>query len=252
MEPVRNRRNKIVVDAARLHRSRTRREHGLTLLEGPNLLEEAVRSGVSISTVFALETDAQSREVASNHDLRLTLVDAGALSALAGTETPRGPVVVIAIAQGALHTDRDVVVAWGVSDPGNVGTLVRTAAAFGWDYAYGPGSADPWSPKALRAGAGGQFQTSIARLDDLESLDGWHVMAAVADDGKSPRRPTGTNVAVLIGEEASGLPPEALSRADSLVTIRTPGPTESLNASAAAAILVYEMSKATEHRTEQV
>lgn len=242
MEPVRSRRNKIVADAARLHRARTRRERGLTLLEGPNLLDEAVRNGALISTVFALETDTQSHEVASTHDLRLTLVDEGALSVLAGTETPRGPVTVVSIPEGILRADRDVLVGWGVSDPGNVGTLVRTAAAFGWDYAYGPESADPWSPKALRAGAGGQFQSSIARLDDLSSLAGWHVMAAVADDGKPPRRPHGVNVAVLIGEEASGLPPEALSRADSLVTIVTPGPTESLNAAAAGAILVYEMS----------
>lgn len=252
MAPVRNRRNKIVVDAARLHRSRARRERGQTLIEGPHLLEEAVRAGASIDTVFAFEEDTDSRKMAEAHGLRLTVVDAGALSLLAGTETPRGPLAVVSISESDLRPERDLLVGWGLTDPGNVGTLIRTAAAFGWGYGYGPGSADPWSPKALRSGTGGQFQTTITRIRNLEALDDWHLVAAVVEGGSPVRRPTTGRVAVLIGEEATGLPVEVVERAELHVTIPTPGPTESLNAASAGAILVYEMSKPARHAIGEV
>lgn len=252
MEPVRNRRNKIVVNAARLHRPRVRRQRGQTLIEGPNLLEEAVKSGASIDTVFALADDDRAREVTELHGLRLTIVDEGALEMLSGTETPRGPVSLIEIPEYRLEPDRDLLVAYGLSDPGNVGTTVRTAAAFGWLYAHTPGSADPWSPKALRAGAGGQFQTQVVPIDGIGDLSDWHTVATVVQGGGHLARPTSGPVAVVVGEEASGLSPEVVEGADSRVTIPMVGPADSLNVASAVAIVVYEFSKGIEHDETRV
>lgn len=243
MEPVRTHRNEIVVAAARLHRGRVRREENRTLLEGPSLLEDALEAGCRAVRVFALPDDRRARDMADTHGLDLVRVDDRALRRVAGTETPRGPVAVIEIPRERLDVERDVLVSWGVSDPGNVGTLIRTAAAFGWSFAYVEGSADPWSPKTLRAGAGGQFQTAVKAIGGLSELDAWSTVATVVDGGDDPATVTEPRVAVLIGEEASGLPADVVADCSTRVTISTPGATESLNAAVAAGILVHELSK---------
>lgn len=244
MEPVRTHRNKIVVDAARLHRARTRRELSRTLIEGPHLLSDAVAAGVAVDTVFALPEDEQTIELASRRRLRLISVDRRALTRLAGTESPRGPVAVIEIPEPVLDDDKNLLVGWGLADPGNVGTLVRTAAAFGWGYADVAGSADPWSPKALRAGAGGQMQTPVSRIGEIGELSlAWTTVAAVIRGGVDASQVRERPLALLIGGEAPGLPEAIVAAADIGVSIATPGPTQSLNAAAAAAILVNELSK---------
>jgi RNA methyltransferase, TrmH family len=121
--------------------------------------------------------------------------------------------------------------------------MIRTAAAFGWGYAYMGGSADPWGPKTIRAGAGGQFQTSVARIGSLAELSEWTTVASVVREGGPLSDITSRPVALLIGEEAQGLPPQVIGSADHRITISTTGPTESLNAAVAAGIAVYELSR---------
>lgn len=248
MEPVRNHRNKIVVEAARLHRARRRREQNRTLLEGPALIEDAVSAGCRVHRMFAVPDDNRAFEVADSHDIELVPVDVRALQRVGGTETPRGPIAVIEIPPETLDHGRDLLVSWGVSDPGNAGTLIRTAAAYGWSYAYVEGSADPWSPKTLRAGAGGQFQTAIKAIEGLSDLDGWLTVATVVAGGDDPGMIAADRLAVLVGEEASGLPEDVVAACETAVTIGTPGPTESLNAAVAAGIVVHELSKRSRDR----
>jgi TrmH family RNA methyltransferase len=235
MEPVRTHRAKTVVDAARLHRARDRSERGLTLVEGPDLLRDVTSAGAVVREVFALEGTVADA----------TPVDHRALERLAGTKTPRGPVAVVEIPVEWLDRTRNLVVSVGVSDPGNVGTIIRTAAAFGWGFAYMEGSADPWSPKTIRAGAGGQFQTPVAHIGSLADIREWPTVAAVVREGEPPASVTKRPVALLIGEEAHGLPDWLVEGADFRLTIPTPGPTESLNAAVAAAIAIYELTGAT-------
>jgi TrmH family RNA methyltransferase len=170
-------------------------------------------------------------------------VDETAMRRLAGTETPRGPVAVVDIPDDRLEPRRDLLVSWGVSDPGNVGSLVRIASAFAWGYAYTEGSADPWSPKALRAGAGGQFHVPVARIGGMDELVSFTTVATVVRGGKPPRRPGEGPVAVLVGEEASGLPATVMGVADIRVSIPMPGSAESLNAAVAAGIMVHQLTK---------
>ncbi len=245
MEPVRNHRNKIVVAAARLHRARFRDELHQTLIEGPHLIGEALASGADIETVFALEDDQTSRGLAKAHGLRFTLVDERALDRLAGTKTPRGPVAVVNIPTSELASSRSVLVSVGISDPGNTGALIRTAAGFGWSFAHVEGSADPWSPKSLRAGAGGQFQTSVVEIVDMADLRAFTTLATVVDGGIPPDQVAAERVALLIGAEASGLGSDVIADADIRVTIPIADGTESLNAGVAAGIIVYELSKRT-------
>lgn len=239
MEPVRTHRAKSVVEAARLHRARNRRETGLTLVEGSDLLFDVARTGARIVEIFSVEAPVNPLPGATSP----TLVDERALQRLSGTKHPRGPVAVVEIPEDRLDPARNVLVSAGVSDPGNVGTMIRTAAAYGWGFAYLSGTADPWSPKTIRAGAGGQFQTPVKQIASLGELDIWTTVAAVVRGGGSVEDITGRPVALLIGEEAHGLADEVVSACEHSFTIDTPGPTESLNAAVAAAIAVHELSK---------
>lgn len=238
-------RNGQVIEAARLHRPRHRRATGHTLIEGPGLLEEALAGGITPIQVFALENDSTTSELMRDSDPDVTMVDEAALRRLAGTKTPRGPVAVIEIPPPANWTSENLLVSWGVSDPGNVGTLIRVAAAFDWGFAHFEGSADPWSPKTLRAGAGAHFRVAIAPVRSLSELSdaGFQTVASVVSGGEAPSSFGGSaRLALLIGEEAAGLPPPIVEAADRSVTIPMPGGFESLNAAVAAGVLVYALS----------
>lgn len=203
-------------------------------MEGPDLLDDVSAAGAEVVDVFALEQPAHREAI---------IVDRRALARLAGTKSPRGPVAVVRIPAERVESGRNLLVSVGVSDPGNVGTMIRTAASFGWGYAYMEGSADPWAPKTIRSGAGGQFQTPVSVLDSLDELADWVVVASVLGEGDPPEAVTERPVALLMGEEAHGLPQSIVEAASYRMTIPTPGPTESLNVAVAAGIAIYLLSK---------
>lgn len=205
----------------------------MTLVEGPHLIADVEASGAVIRKRFGTDPTAPG----------VTPVDQKALKRLAGTESPRGPVAVVEIPIEWLDRSRNLLVSVGVSDPGNVGTMIRTAAAFGWGFAYTGETADPWSPKTIRAGAAGQFQTPVSAIGTVGELSGWSTVATVVTGGGSPRDVQGRPVALLIGEEAHGLPEQIIAAAAHRITIPTPGPTESLNAAIAAGIIIHELAK---------
>ena len=241
MEPGLSHRNPRVAEAARLHRVEERRSRRLTLLEGPHLLEEAVRAGAPLVEIFALADDAASARQAQAAEVELVVVGEEALRRLSSTQTPQSPVAVIGIPERSFDPARSLLVAWQISDPGNLGAMIRTAAAFGLDIGAMTGTVDPWAPKVLRAAAGAHFQTGIEPIADLWSLKAIKV-ATVTRGGSSPRSLPPGRLALLVGSEAHGLPDDVVAEADIRVTIPMSAQTESLNAAAAAAILAYEVS----------
>lgn len=241
-------RNPRVLEVVALHRRRHREQTGLILLEGPKLFAEAVAAGVEIRAVFATAGDHASAGAAASAGFELLTVDDAVLRRLSTTGTPQSPVAVAAAPGGILPATGHLLVSWGMGDPGNVGTLIRTAAAFGLGFAAGPGTADPWSPKVLRAGAGAQLRRPPGRVGSLEALraTGRRVAATVPRGGEAPaalhRAAGDAGLAVLVGDEASGLPAEIVTAADLRVTIPMPGGGESLNAAVAGAVLAYELA----------
>ncbi len=244
-DPARSHRNTRVVEAARLHRARHRKQDARTLIEGPNLLTAAIESGTTPEILFALPDDGLSETKAVLHDIELVRVDEAAMKRLAGTESPRGPVGVVSIPEQIELDGEGLIVSWGVSDPGNVGTLIRTAGAFGWGFAYTVGTADPWSPKVLRSGAGAQFSVTcgpVSKVEEVSQLGYTTVASEVSGGTELSSFPEG-RYALVVGEEASGLPDDVVAAADMTVTIPMSGATESLNVSIAAGIIVYALSK---------
>jgi RNA methyltransferase, TrmH family len=137
---------------------------------------------------------------------------------------------------------RDVVLAlWRIADPGNVGTLLRTADAFGAGVSLSPECADPTGPRALRASAGAIFRVPLIPWDQLPA----HGVALVAHGGEPlADAPLDTPLTLYLGSEREGLP-ESLAADLIKATVPLPGAAESLNVAAAGAIALYELGRRT-------
>src|SRR3954447_9492870 len=133
---------------------------------------------------------------------------------------------------------------WGVRDPGNVGTVLRSALAFGASsVALGPGCADPYAPKAVRASMGAIFALDVAKVEDPAELPGERI-ALAARAGEPLAGPLDGPLTIVVGAERTGLPPDVLAACDR--TAHIPIASESLNAAVAASVALYEVTRAPE------
>lgn len=228
---------------------RERRKSGLTLLDGAHLVSawEAVRGPVQ--TLVVAESALENREIAALTVNTSPVVLADALLRELGlVDTPSGVLAVVPLPDSATLTvdlDRDVILLDGVQDPGNVGTLLRTAAAAGIKQALlGPGCASAWSPKVLRAGQGAHFVLDIVEEADLGNfVAGYRGTTAVTClDGATSLYDADWQgpLAWIFGAEGQGVRPELIAAAGLRIRIPMPGAVESLNVGAAAAICLFE------------
>lgn len=171
--------------------------------------------------------------------------DVRRVSSLTNSPGPVGVFGYVDVATEELLGGRSLIVLLdGVQDPGNVGTVVRSAHAFGAGVAISKGSADLYNPKTVRGTMGSIFHTAIAReveaRDFVEEakLAGFTAVATVASGGTSPLEIAGGKILLVVGSEGSGLAKEVVSGCDLIVSI--PSVAESLNAAVAASILLYE------------
>jgi TrmH family RNA methyltransferase len=226
--------NSQIKELRRLARGRERARSGRFFAEGEDLVNAAERAGrTAVEGYRLLGTDLGGESF-----LDVT-ADALAAASTLGSGTrvigvyeqrwasaPLGPLCVY------LH---------GVSDPGNVGSVLRGAQAFGVScVALGPGCADPHSPKAVRASMGAIFDVPLTRVTSVSSLPGERV-ALVAGAGQPLRRSSEDPVTLLIGAEREGLPMDVVEECDRVCHI--PIYSESLNAAMAATIAMYEMTR---------
>ncbi|QRM19641.1 RNA methyltransferase [Dechloromonas sp. TW-R-39-2] len=227
---------------------RERRKTGLTLLDGVHLVEafEAARGPVETLVVAesALETDEISRLTAG----RDIVVLADSLMREIGlVDTPSGLLAVVAQPKSlaAVDLENDAVLLDGVQDPGNVGTLLRTAAAAGVrQVLLSSACAAAWSPKVLRAGQGAHFVLDIVEDADLVAAvrDYRGTVAVTCLDGAVSLYEARWQapLAWIFGAEGLGVSPELIAAADLRIKIPMPGAVESLNVGAAAAICLFE------------
>jgi TrmH family RNA methyltransferase len=227
---------------------RERRKTGQTLLDGVHLVEayEAVHGPVE--TLVVAESAQHGGEIAGHVAGREVVVLADALMRDLGlVDTPSGLLAVAAIPAGPALADAgaDVVLLDGVQDPGNVGTLLRTAAAAGIKQVLlSPGCAAAWSPKVLRAGQGAHFVLAIHEDADLAVfIAGYRGVAAVTSLEESTSlyeaRWDGP-LAWVFGAEGQGVRHELIDLAGLRIRIPMPGAVESLNVAAAAAVCLFE------------
>ena len=237
---------------ALLEKRKQREEEQAFVVEGVRLAEEALAAdwpveGVLFSSQLSERGQAVVRGFAAS-GAEVTEVPPHLMNQLAGTETPQG--VLAVIGRRALPLPQAltfVLIADTLRDPGNLGTLLRTAAAAGVQAALlGPGTTDAFAPKVVRAGMGAHFRLPVLHLgwEAIREIckPGLRVLLAEAAEGTACwqmdlRQP----LALIVGSEAQGSSPEARALADEAVTIPMPGQSESLNAAIAASVLLFEI-----------
>jgi len=224
-----------------LHQRKARVTRRETIIEGPTVFGEFIDAGVVPSVTLCTPHDTLTIERCRAVGIDPVLVSDEVLASASDTRTPRSPVAVVTIPDTGELRAHNTLVLVEIADPGNVGTMIRTAAALGWDVAVSGGTAEVWSPKTIRSGAGMHIHIHLVALDEpvpALAAVGLTSVATVVSGGEPPQSHP-KPIAVLIGSEAHGLPTEIVDECDERVTIQMPGPTESLNAAIAAAIAMY-------------
>jgi RNA methyltransferase, TrmH family len=221
----------------RLHRRRERERTGTFIAEGEDLLVSAKRAGRQ-------ELEGYRAAGLEIGDERFVEVEPTVLASLSTLGSGTRAIAVYEQRWATLATGPLCVYLHGLRDPGNIGTVLRSAHAFGAScVALGPGCADPHSPKAVRASMGAIFAVTLVRVADVSELPGERIALvagapeALREDDDAQAR----DVTLLVGAEREGLPGEVVAACERVAGI--PIAAESLNAAMAATVALYEMTR---------
>ena len=250
--------NSLIKQVRKLHSAKERKKQNLLLLEGTNLVEAACQVDYKLDIIFYTERWYESHESLwqkiAEKQVKSQLVSLEVIKAIATTVNPDG---VVAIAPRRLASEPNIaetklgIALERLQDPGNLGTIIRTAAAANADSLWlSNDSVDIYSPKVLRASVGEWFSVSVGIEPNLPHLvrqhqqEGIQVVATTSGASKSYwdidfSRPT----LILLGNEGEGLSSELITTADEEVNIPLAGNVESLNVAVATALLLYEAKR---------
>ena len=250
MEQITSRANPLITRFRKLASDRKlRRKEGLMVCEGPKMLSEALAWGFVPETALVTE----DFEGTLPEETRTVQVPADLLKSVAPTQTPQKVLFLVPVPSASLPetlTGKRYLVLDGLQDPGNVGTLWRTADAFGADgLILLPGCADPWSPKTVRATMGACFRLPVweAALEAARAVFSRSRLAlyatALRDDTLDLRELTDARCAVAVGSEGHGVSRALLDACDATVKIPMTDRCESLNAAVAGAVVLWELAR---------
>ena len=225
-----------------------RRETGCFLVEGRKMVEEALASAFPVEAVLVEDVRAAEFELPAR--IPVYAMPSHVLAAVCDTKTPQGIAAVVRMADVPLTGSR-LVAMDGVQDPGNVGTIIRTADAAGFDgVLLSVQCADVFSPKVLRATMGSVFRMGVRVTDDLPgalrqmAAEGASVLSSQLDGTPFyQREPVGERFVLVIGSEGNGVTDEVKAAATHRVKLPMRGGAESLNAAVAAGIMMYELTR---------
>jgi TrmH family RNA methyltransferase len=267
--------NPVIKQIRALQTSKGRAEAGLFIAEGERFVEEALNCAASVRIVLVsedyLDDPANARFVErlrkAMWELKYDLIIApdAVVKGVSETETPQGVLAVAAIRAhpigwAELVGLRRILVLDRIQDPGNLGTILRSADAFGFEAAVLlKGTVDAFNPKTLRSTMGSIFRVKLITAEGAAACaaqlkENGFLLIGTDPKGDIPtyedkRMPLPEMVAIVIGNEANGISTELLEKCDRKVRIPMPGKAESLNAAIAAAIMMYEETRKTEART---
>ena len=234
--------NPLIKEIASLKDKKHRYNLGLYIAEGVKMVNEAIINGLPIKYVVATETALPS---ITHGDYELLTVTDSVLSYLSEEMTPQGALAVIKIPNLEVKKPSgNAIVLDGVSNPGNVGTIIRTACAFGYKDIYLINCADPFSGKTVRSSMSGiyfvnLYKTSYEEIKTI--LNGYKIIVAdmsgeSLDDFIKPK-----NFAIVVGNEGNGISKEMFDIADCVVKIPMDENSESLNVAVASSIMMYKL-----------
>jgi len=243
MESITSLTNPFIKSVVALHDAKGRKEQGLFLADGVRICTTLLASKISLHTLLVTEPFyEQGVALAGDRCIRVSqkvmekVSPQSSASGILGIfEIPEPP---------AIDTLSSGLVMAGISDPGNMGTLFRTAVAFGVHSVVVVGGADPYNPKVVQASAGtlgmvSLFEFSWETLEKEAHEKGLTLAALVMKGGESPAELDAKKALLIVGSEAHGIPTEWFAHIDQKITLPMPGGTESLNAALAAGIALY-------------
>lgn len=261
LRPVASRQNATVKELRKALSQGEATSEGLLAIEGVRIIEEAIRSGLRFQAIFFSDKGSAHAErllpQISQHAEALLLPD-DVFSSAVTTETPQGVAALVKLKPAHLKdllanessAGALMVGVAGLQDPGNLGTIIRSAEAFGARAVLlGENTVSSANPKTIRASAGSLFREPLIDVKMAEALPllkqhGYRLIATSSHKGRPIDQADLTGSALLlIGNEGAGLPVSILSQADELVTIPHSARVESLNAGIATAILLYEAAR---------
>lgn len=259
-----SRANPLIVRTAALSERKYRNEYGLFCFEGFKLLDDAIRSGIALETVFLTEKAIRQCRfiLPENYDGKVVTVSDSVYEKMSFDRSPEG-VLCTAKRLDNLHKYVKIYrseysgtkfIACSIRDPGNMGTIIRAANALGIDeLIISSDCADIYHPRAIRGAMGALFRQKITVCTDVCSAvralknDGYSVLATVLDERAKKLNDIeiGSRTCFAVGNEGHGLSQDFISECDGSVIIPMIAGCESLNAASAASIMLWEMGKST-------
>ena len=244
--------NRLVKNALKLKQRKYREQQGRFLVEGIRFIEEGLKEGVVDYILYSRKLyRVNGSESILSSEVDKFEIDEPLIKELSETENPQGAVAVVRKQSYALEDIEGdfIVIADGVQDPGNLGTIIRTSDAAGASAVILiKGTVDVYNSKTLRSTMGSVFHIPILFFDDFESLcsilknRGFNIYASSLDaEGYIYTSDFKGKTAIIIGNEANGIPEEHINLATHKIKIPMQGRAESLNAASAAAIIIYEV-----------
>lgn len=238
--------NPVVKLLASLHTKDGRQEHGLCLAEGERTIETFLQSRLVLEMLYVIDAYAQwaqDRLV----DEKITLVSEQVMKKISTATTPSGIIGVFKIPQNPQKNLQRGIVLANIQDPGNMGTLIRTAVALATPTIVVIEGTDPWSPKVIQSSAGTVAHATLHQLtwEELvraKKVAQLNLVALVISNGNPLETTVHENSLLVVGNEARGLPTLWQEQCDAHATLPMPGNTESLNAAVAGSIALYVMA----------
>ena len=245
-ERISSRKNPLLQQVKKLLSSRKDRENtGLFVADGTKLLEEAVKYCDGLHTVILSE----GVEAKVPDSVRKVIVPEDVMASISPMETPQGALFLCRLPEKtAFQPKPGMLLLDGIQDPGNIGTILRTADALEVPVVLLEGCADPYSHKVVRSSMGAVFRTPVVQAkwaDVKAACDAAGIpvgVTALSDRAKDLRKAELTKMAVVIGSEGRGVRKEILDAADAELIIPMNHKCESLNAAIAASIVMWEMT----------
>lgn len=234
--------NPLIKKIASLKDKKGRKEHGLYLVEGVKMVSEAIKFKKSVKYIVLTENFSFDL---LGLDCEVLTVTQNVFDFLSDEKSPQGVMAVISIPDLSVKPPlNSALILEGVSDPGNVGTIIRTAVASGYDTVYLVNAVDPFSPKAVRASMSGIYSVNLCKCtlsEALQAINGFDLIVAdLKGNNLFDYKPT-NKYCIAVGNEANGISSELRSSASVVLSIPMSDRTESLNVAVAASIMMYKL-----------
>ncbi len=258
-----SRSNPLIIETASLKEKKYREKSSLFIFEGIKLFDEAIKRGVEIVRVFATEKMTEYCKSSAYNGEVITVSDS-VYEKLSSEKAPEGIICVakyidkshnmnkIYNEEEFANSEKRIIILSSLRDPGNLGTIIRTASAFGIDeIIMSADCADIYNPKTVRAAMGTLFSQSVSYVPSLADTvkemneGGYTTLAAVLDDRSLPLNEVaiGRKTAFIIGNEGHGISPDVIKAASGTVYIPMAEGVESLNAAVAASVFMWQSYK---------